>query len=229
MSVFPSVQPKDQMGAVAEIVLWTVIWAVSATAICLVLGIPVGYVLARYRFPGCRVLASVASLPLVLPPTAVGYLLLTLLGDSGPLGFLDILLTGQAVVIACTVMSFPLVLRTVRVSFESVDPKLEAVSRTLGRGRGATFVTVTLPLAVRGLLAAAILGFTRAMGEFGATILIAGNIPGQTQTLASAIYSAQQAGNAEAGFLLLSVALLVGFTAVFSSELLAPRREVGSR
>ena len=217
------------MQAVSSTVLSTVLWASLSTLLVMCLAIPLGYALARYDFPGKRVLATLTSLPLVLPPTAVGYLLLKLLADNGPLGFLDVLLTWKGVIIACAVMSLPLALRTARVSFEAVNPRLEAMARTLGRSRAHTFLSVTIPLASRGLLAATILGFTRAMGEFGATIIVAGNIPGQTQTLASAIYSAQQSGNDHRATMLLSVALAVGFAAVFLSEWLARPQKGGAR
>lgn len=209
------------MESLTNIVAMTVLWAALTTLIVLILAIPLGYSLARYDFYGKQVLATLTSLPLVLPPTAVGYLLLRLLADDGALGFLDALLSWKGILIACSIMSLPLVVRTARVSFEGVDPRLEQMSRTLGRSRWQTFRAITLPLASRGLIAAAILGFTRAMGEFGATIIVAGNIPGRTQTLASAIYSAQQSGNTQRANLLLLVALLVGFVAVFLSEWLS--------
>lgn len=209
------------MLTITQIILPTLLWASLSTAVVMLLAVPLGYLLARTDFFGKRVIATLTSLPLVLPPTAVGYLLLRLFADSGPLGMLDLLLTWKAIIIACSVMSLPLALRTTRVSFEAIDPQLESMARTLGRTRLNTFITVTLPLAKRGLLAAAILGFTRAMGEFGATVIIAGNIPGRTQTLSSAIYSAQQSGNDQQATLLLSIALLVGFVAVFLSEWLS--------
>jgi molybdate transport system permease protein len=162
----------------------------------------------------------------VLPPTAAGFLLLKILADYGILGRerlgfdLDILFTWKAVVLACTVMATPLVVRTARVSFEAVDPKLEEMAHTLGYGTCKTFFRVTLPLAWKGLMAAAILGFTRSLGEFGATVMIAGNIPGRTQTLASAIYSAQQSGQDERALYLVGLALLAGFAAIFITETL---------
>ena len=218
--------------------LWTVVgstvlWAALSTCVVMVPGGLLAYVLARYEFTGKSVISTLVSLPLVLPPTAVGYLLLRLLADSGPLGRstlgldLDILFTWKAVVVACSVMSMPLVVRTARVSFEGVNPRLEAMARTLGYGPLRTFLTITLPLAGRGLIASMILGFTRAMGEFGATVTLAGNIPGRTQTLSSAIYSAHSAGNWERGNVLLVVALVVGFAAIFLTEWLArPRAEL---
>ena len=159
----------------------------------------------------------------------MGYLLLRALANEGMLGRdtlgfdLDILLTGRAVIVACAVMAAPLIIRTARVAFEGVNARYEAMARTLGYGPVETFLRFTLPLAARGLLAAMILGFTRAMGEFGVTVTIAGNIPGKTQTLASAIYSAQQVGNdVEANFLVL-VALATGFCAILLTELLSTR------
>lgn len=187
-----------------------------------------GYALARWRFRGRRALSALVGLPLVLPPTAVGFLLLRLLAHDGPLGAatlgidLGILLTWKAAVLAAAVMSFPLVARTARVAFDGVDPRLESMGRTLGHGPLTTFGRVTLPLAARGLAAALILGFTRALGEFGATVTIAGNIPGRTQTLAAAIFGAQQVGDHAQARLLMLVALAVGFAAILTAELLAP-------
>lgn len=212
------------MESVLSIVISTVLWAGLTTLLVLILGVPLSYALARRDFPGKRILSTLTNLPLVLPPTAVGYLLLRILADDGVLGRdtlgidLDLLLSWKGVVVACSVMSMPLVIRTARVSFEEVDPRLEDMARTLGYGRARVFLLVTLPLAARGLAAAMILGFTRAMGEFGATVIIAGNIPGRTQTLSSAIYSAQQAGRDDRADLLTGVALLVGFFAIFATE-----------
>lgn len=208
---------------------FTLLWASLATVLVMAPGTLLAYALARFDFFGKKTVSTLVSLPLVLPPTAVGYLLLRLLSAQGPLGQdtlgfnLDILLTWKAVVVACAVMSAPLVVRTARVSFEGVDPRYEGMARTLGHGRVATFFRYTLPMAAHGLVAAMILGFTRAMGEFGATIIIAGNIPGRTQTLASAIFSAQQAGQEHEANFLLAVALVVGFVAVFLTEYLSQK------
>ena len=209
--------------------LLTLQYASLATAIVFVPGMLIAYVLARFSFPGKVFVSALTSLPLVLPPTAVGYLLLQMLATDGILGReilgidLDILLTGKAVIVACAVMSAPLIIRTARIAFEGVNARYEAMARTLGYGPVETFLRFTLPLAARGLLAAMILGFTRAMGEFGVTVTIAGNIPGRTQTLASAIFSAQQVGNDhEANFLVL-VALATGFCAILAAELLSTR------
>jgi molybdate transport system permease protein len=213
----------------------SVAWAGLAIALVMVPAIFVAYLLARREFPGKRVVSTLFSLPLVLPPTAVGYLLLRLFAYDGPLGRgtigidLDVILTWKAVVIACAVMATPLVVRTARVSFEAVDPRYEDIARTLGHGRAATFLRFTLPLAARGLAAALILGFARALGEFGATIILAGNIPGRTQTLATAIFSAQQAGREGEANGLLVIALCVGFVAVYATEALSQRRVAAER
>lgn len=224
------------MGGLTAIIGSTVLWAILTTLLVMVIGVPLSYALARYDFKGKRALATLVSLPLVLPPTAVGYLLLRLLADDGLLGRntlgidLDVLLSWKGVVVACSVMSLPLVIRTARVSFEEVDRKLEEMARTLGFGRLKVFFLVTLPLAARGLVAAMILGFTRAIGEFGATVIIAGNIPGQTQTLSSAIFSAQQAGNDSRADFLTIIALLVGSFAIFITEWLThPKRRKRGR
>ncbi|HEU0051513.1 MAG TPA: molybdate ABC transporter permease subunit [Longimicrobium sp.] len=208
----------------------TLFWAALATALVMVPGTLVAYLLARREFRGKRVVSTLFSLPLVLPPTAVGYILLRLFAFDGPLGRgtlgidLGVILTWRGVVIACAVMATPLVVRTARVAFEAVDPRYEEMARTLGHGRVATFLRFTLPLASRGLLAALILGFTRAVGEFGATIILAGNIPGRTQTLSTAIFSAQQAGREGEANALLVVALVVGFAAVYATEALSRQR-----
>lgn len=207
-----------------QVIGHTLLWAGLTTLLVMALGIPLSYTLARQDFPGKRLLSTLTSLPLVLPPTAVGYLLLRLLADDGllgqkTLGFdLNILLTWKAVIVACGIMSMPLVIRTARVSFEEVDPKLEDMARTLGFRRVRVFFLITLPLASRGLVAAMILGFTRAIGEFGATVIVAGNIPGRTQTLASAIFSAQQAGRDDRADFLTITALVLGFLAIFATE-----------
>ncbi len=208
----------------------TLQYAASATLLVLFPGIALAYLLARFEFRGKNIVAALATLPMVMPPTAVGYLLLRLFASDGPLGprllgvDLDVVLTGRGVVIACAIMAMPLVVRTARVTFEGVDPRYETMARTLGFGPLAAIVRFTLPLASRGLVAAFILGFARAMGEFGATITVAGNIPGKTQTLASAIFSAQQSGNEREAYFLLGIALVTGFCAILAAEWLARTR-----
>jgi len=211
--------------------LWlTLRVAALATAMVMVPGCALAYALARARFPGKSLVSALVGLPLVLPPTAVGYLLLRALARDGLLGPRvlgfdpGILLTWKAAVLASTVMAVPLVVRTARVTFEGIDPRLESLARTLGRPLLTVFFVVTLPLAARGLMAAAILGFTRAVGEFGATVTVAGNIPGRTQTLASAIFAAQQTGDDARALVLLTVSLVIGFAAILSSEALVRQR-----
>ena len=211
-------------------ILLTLQVASVATLVVLIPGTLLAYLLARVEFRFKSVVSTLVGLPLVLPPTAVGYLLLRMLATDGMLGRntigfdLSILLTWKAAILASAVMATPLVVRTARVAFEGVDPGLEMMARTLGHGPASTFVRYTLPLASRGLLAATILGFTRAIGEFGATVTIAGNIPGHTQTLASAIFSAQQVGDDRSAYVLVSMALLVGFASILVSEHLSRQR-----
>ena len=215
-----------------EVILLTLKVATVATAVIVVPSTLLGYALARYDFRGREVLSAIVGLPLVLPPTAVGFLLLRLLATDGPLGRdtlgfdLNLLLTWKAAVIAAAVMSMPLIVRTARVTFEGIDPRLEMMARTLGHGRLKTFVFFSLPLARRGLLAGTILGFTRALGEFGATVIIAGNIPGRSQTLASAIFSAQQVGDDRQAYVLMIVAIVMGFAAIMTAELLSRGRSL---
>ncbi len=174
--------------------------ATLSTILAGLFGIGLAWLLTHRRFPGRTLLESVVVLPLVLPPTVVGFYLLLLLGRSGPLGAsleaagLEIVFTWRAAVIAATVASLPLVVKAVQAAFESVDPRIEAAARTL-RPAASVFLTVTLPLAWRGILAGLILAFARGMGEFGITLMLAGSIPGRTQTLPLAIYDAVQAND----------------------------------
>lgn len=204
--------------------------ALGSTLLILIPAVALGWLLARREFPGKALLDTVTALPLVLPPTAVGYLLLRLLARDGPmgeraLGFdLDLLFTFRGAVVAAAVMSLPLVVRTARLAFEEVDPRLEGMARTLGLGPLRTLFAVTLPLARRGLAAAAVLGFTRALGEFGATVIVAGNIPGQTQTLALAIFSHMQVGRDSEAMALVAVTVVLAFAALWTVEILTRRR-----
>jgi molybdate transport system permease protein len=173
-----------------------------ATGLCLVLGIPLAWLLARSRSWLTEVLAAASLLPLVLPPTVVGYYLLTALGRNSGFGrFLEddlgirLVFTWQGAGIAAAVMALPLLVMTARPAFESVDPDLERVALTLGRSRLAVFFTITLPLASPGVLAGVALTFARAMGEFGATLMVAGSIPGRTRTMPLAVYDAVQSGD----------------------------------
>jgi molybdate transport system permease protein len=197
-----------------------------ATVVSLPLGIAVAYVLARYRFWGRQLLNGLVHLPLILPPVVTGYLLLLTFGRKGAVGaFLDQAFglvfafrwTGAA--LAAAVMAFPLMVRAIRMAIEAVDPRLEAAAGTLGASRAWVFVTVTLPLILPGIIAGAILGFAKAMGEFGATITFVANIPGQTQTLPSAIYAYLQVpGGDAAAFRLVLVAIAIAMLALLLSE-----------
>jgi molybdate transport system permease protein len=184
-----------------------------ATLIALALGVALGWVVARSRLPGRSVLEAVCMLPLVLPPTVLGYGLLLLMGRRSALGAwlrehfdYTVIFHWHGAVIASALVALPLVLKGASSAFAQVDRTLEAASRTLGQGGWSTFVRVTLPLAWPGILAGTLLAFARAMGEFGASLMVAGSIPGQTQTASMAIYDAVQAGQDEVA-LLMAVAI----------------------
>ncbi|HLN58369.1 MAG TPA: molybdate ABC transporter permease subunit, partial [Thermoanaerobaculia bacterium] len=177
------------------------------------------------------IVETALSLPLVLPPTAVGLVLLELLRRSGPLGRLldrsglELLFTSKAVVLATAVMSFPLLVRPARAAFEEIDPRLLGLARSLGRRPATVFVRVALPLAWRGIATGIVLAFSRALGEFGATILVAGSIPGRTRTLALAIFHRTQIGQDGAAMRLVLLTVVLTFLAVWTSEMLSRRRE----
>lgn len=202
-----------------------------AAIVSLPVGIAMAYVLARGRFPGRALLDALVHLPLVMPPVVTGYLLLLAFGRKGPVGALlehtfGIVLafrwTGAA--LAAAVMGFPLMVRAIRLSLETIDTRLEAAAATLGAGRAAVFLTVTLPLALPGVLAGLVLSFARALGEFGATITFVGNIPGVTQTIPSAIYSDIQVPGGEIAALRLTlISVAIAFVALLASEALARR------
>jgi molybdate transport system permease protein len=208
---------------------FTVTMALLATALVLPPAIAVGWLLARREFRGKTLLETVVSLPLVLPPVASGLVLLWLFGRRSPLGRLldtigiQVIFTWKAVVIAMMVISFPLVARSVRAGIEQVDRRFESIAATLGASPFRIVRTVTLPLASRGIIAGAILGFSRALGEFGATIMIAGAIPGQTQTLAVGIYTLVETGREEAAWSLLAVSAFLAFSAIYLSNRFAER------
>ena len=212
---------------VAEIALFTVICAAVATGLMIVPGTAVAWLLARRRFPGKAVVETLVSLPLVVPPVATGLILLWLLGRRGPIGSLlatlgiEVVFTPRAVVIAMAVMGLPLLVRTARTGFEQVTRRYEQIAETLGAGRWRVFSTITLPLASSNILAGALLGFSRALGEFGATIVVAGSIPGRTRTLAVGIYSYTETGQDRQAALLLVVSILIAFAAVLTSNRLA--------
>jgi molybdate transport system permease protein len=202
-----------------------------ATAINLVLGVLVGYGLARLRFPGRNLLDTILTLPMVMPPTVLGYYLLVLLGRRSWLGAwlqdhfgFSFIFTWQGAVVAAAIVSFPLVFKPARAAFEAVDGQLEQAARVLGISEIALFFRVTLPLAWRGILAGVLLGFARALGEFGATLMVAGSIPGKTQTLSIAIYEAVQAGQDDAANTLVLVTSLVCISVLLIAGKLAPGR-----
>ena len=203
-----------------------------ATLVVLPPGIALGLLFARRSFPGKSIVETLTYLSLVLPPTAVGYLLLSLLARRGPLGVnalgldLDLLFTWKGAVLASAVMALPLVVRTARIAFEGVNPRLESMGRTLGMGPLRVLWEITLPLARRGLLASGILGFSRALGEFGATVIVAGNIPGKTQTLALAIFNDIQIGQDDEARRPVGLTAALAFLAIWISErLLSQRRK----
>lgn len=202
-----------------------------ATALNLVLGIGVGYLLARTRFVGRDVLDTVLTLPMVMPPTVLGYYLLVLLGRKGWIGQwlqatfgINLIFTLQGAVIAATIVAFPLVFKPARAAFEAIDSQLEEAGRVLGISEMAIFWRITLPLAWRSILAGVLLGFARALGEFGATLMVAGSIPGKTQTLSIAIYEAVQAGQDDIANTLVLLTSLVCIAVLLSAGRLAPGR-----
>ncbi len=205
--------------------------AAISTLLILPLGLAAAWALARWKGRGRAIVETALSLPLVLPPTAVGLVLLELLRRSGPLGRLldrsglELLFTWKAVVLATAVMSFPLLVRPARAAFEEIDPRLLGLARSLGRRPATVFATVALPLAWRGIATGIVLAFSRALGEFGATILVAGSIPGRTRTLALAIFHRTQIGQDGAAMRLVLLTVVLAFFAVWTSEILSRRRE----
>ncbi|HZW75845.1 MAG TPA: molybdate ABC transporter permease subunit [Caldimonas sp.] len=202
-----------------------------ATVLNLVLGIAIGFAMARLRFVGRDVLDAVLTLPMVMPPTVLGYYLLVLIGSHSPLGAwliahfgIRLIFTWQGAVIAATVVAFPLVFKAARAAFENIDPQLEDAARTVGVREIAVFFRVTLPLAWRGILAGLLLSFARALGEFGATLMVAGSIPGRTQTMSIAVYEAVQAGQDDAANFLVAVTSIVCIAVLLSAGRLVPGR-----
>ncbi len=207
-----------------QIVGFTVRVAALATLLILPPGLLVAWCLARLQWPGKSLVETLVALPLVMPPVATGLILLKAVGRRGFIGRLlcdlgiDVVFTWRAVVLAMAVMSFPLLVRTARVAFEGVPVRLEQMARTLGASEIRLFLTVTLPLASRGILGGLLLAFARALGEFGATILVAGNIPGRTTTLSLAIYQLVQLGHDDQAYRLMVFTVIIAFAAVWWSE-----------
>ena len=212
---------------IADIAIFTTLAAGAATLLMLAPGVGLAWLLARQRFAGKAIVETLVSLPLVVPPVATGLILLWLLGRRGPVGGpleamgIEIVFTSRAVVIAMAVMGLPLLVRTARAGFEQVTRRYEQIAETLGAGPWRVFRTVTLPLASRNILAGALLGFSRALGEFGATIVVAGSIPGRTRTLAVGIYSYTETGQDRQAAVLLIVSVSIAFAAVLVSNRLA--------
>jgi len=208
-----------------DVVIFTVTMATLAVAISLPPALALAWLLARKNWPGKFILETVVTVPLVLPPVATGFALLLLLGRQGWLGSRleewfgwEIIFTWKAVVAAMAVMALPLMVRTARVGFEGVDPQLEDAARSLGAGPWKVFWQITLPLARRGVLGGVVLGFARALGEFGATIVVAGNIPGRTTTIPLAIYTDILLGDNAAALRLIAISLGVAFLAIALGE-----------
>lgn len=214
-----------------QIVGLTLRTAALATILIVPPALAIAWLLARYRWRGKSFVETLVALPLVMPPVATGLILLELLGRRGPIGGwlhrtlgLDIVFTWRAVVAAMMVMSFPLLVRAARVAFEEVNPRFEQIARTLGATNTRVFATITLPLAARGIISGMLLAFARAIGEFGATILVAGNIPGRTSTLSLAIYNLVQLGRDGEAFRLVAYAVVIAFGAVWIAELVTKRK-----
>jgi molybdate transport system permease protein len=216
---------------------WQIVWFTTwvsalSTVIILPFGLGIAWLLARREWTGKSIVETLISLPLVMPPVATGLILLKILGRRGSIGgFLhdnvnfDIIFTWRAVLIALGVMSFPLLVRSARAAFEGVNPRMEQIARTLGAGNVRVFCAITLPLAARGIVGGMMLAFARALGEFGATIMVAGNIPGRTSTLSLSIYQSVQLGNDAHAFRLLGISTLLAFAAVWTSEWFLRKRK----
>ena len=217
------------MSLIWHITSLTVSLALVATAIVLPPAVILAWVLARREFPGKTIVETVVSLPLVMPPVATGVILLYVVGRRSAFGRMlaeagiEVLFTWKAVVMAMTVMSLPLVVRTARAGFEQVSTRYEDIAATLGAGRTRIFLTISLPLALPGVLAGAVLGFSRAVGEFGATVMVAGSLPGSTRTLAVAIYTFTETGQDREAALLLAVSVVIAFVALWASNRIGRR------
>lgn len=196
--------------------------AVAAVLIVVCFAIPIATLMAKRQFSGKAIVESFLTLPLVLPPSVVGFVLLYLFGKNGPLGKLlaelfnvTVVFSIWGAVIAAAVVSFPMMYQSVKAAIESVDPQLEKAARTLGAGELRVFFTITIPLAWNGLVAGFVLAFARSLGEFGATLMLAGNIPGKTSTMPLAIYFASESGNTREAWVLVSIMVLFSFLVIF--------------
>lgn len=214
-----------------QIVFFTIEVSALSTLLILPLGVAVAWLIARREWPGKAVVETVAMLPLFVPPVATGLVLLMLFSRSGPLGSvlqrglgLEIVFTWRAVVLACAVMSFPLLVRTAQAAFEGVSSRFEDIARTLGASEWRVFATISLPLAARGIVAGAVLAFARAMGEFGATAIVAGMIPRKTMTISLSIYQNIQLGHDAAALPLLFVSIGIVFITVLCGQIISMRK-----
>lgn len=211
-------------GELLGIIRLTLLVAFAATLVMLPPGVALAWWLARSRFPGKALVETLVTLPLVLPPVATGYLLLRLLGRRGPLGALldrmgvDVIFTWRALVVAMVVMGLPLVVRTARAGFEQGTRRYEQMAETLGAGPLRVFFTISLPLARRSVLAGALLGFSRALGEFGASVVVAGSIPGETRTIALGMYGFLETGRDHEASVLLAASIAIALAAVWLSN-----------
>lgn len=215
---------------------WQIVWFTAwvsalSTIVILPFGLGAAWALARYDWPGKSIIETFISLPLAMPPVATGLILLEIFGNHGVGRFIhehfgfDVIFTWRAVLLALGVMSFPLLVRSARVAFEEVNPRLEEIARTLGAGELRVFFTISAPLALRGIVSGMLLAFARALGEFGATIMVAGNIPGKTSTLSLTIFQSVQDFQDKEAFRLLGVSVLLAFGAVWASELVMRRKK----
>lgn len=214
---------------------WQIVWFttwVSALSVLLLLpfGLFTGWLLARHQWRGKSVVETIITLPLIMPPVATGLILLEVFGGASPLGRWlqkmgwEVVFTWKAVLLSLMVMSFPLMVRSIRTAIELVNPRLEQIASTLGAKPWAILWLITFPLARRGILAGVLLAFARALGEFGATIMVAGNIPGKTSTIALSIFNNVQMGADAAAYRLLAISVVIAFAAVWTSEWMVRRK-----
>ena len=214
-----------------QIVFFTIEVSALSTLLILPLGVAIAWLIARREWPGKAVVETMVMLPLFVPPVATGLVLLMLFSRRGPLGSVlqrglgwEIVFTWRAVVLACAVMSFPLLVRTAQAAFEGVSSRFEDIARTLGASEWRVFATISLPLATRGIVAGAVLAFARAMGEFGATAIVAGMIPRKTMTISLSIYQNIQLGHDAAALPLLFVSIGIVFTTVLCGQIISMRK-----
>jgi len=215
-----------------QIVGFTLWVAALSTVVILPFGLALAWALARGDWPGKSLVETLVTLPLVMPPVAVGLILLEVFGRNGAMGGflhdhfnLDVIFTWRAVLLALAVMSLPLLVRSARTAFEEVNPRLEQIARTLGAGGWRVFFTITVPLAARGIIGGMLLAFARALGEFGATVMVAGYLPGKTATISLAIYENVQIGDDAHAYRLLGVSVVLAFLAVWTSEFFLRRKK----